>query len=112
MVSQDVELPTSTVGFTNESRSILKKNGKRSPRAHLDFKCTKTADRFNKVQEQSEPSLGVIQDNVKTIEIPTLRPRGLVIWAPRSTLLGGSTRVLVGRRIEGSHILLDGGQHC
>ena len=35
-VSQDVEPPKPKVGLTNENRSILQKNGKRSPRAHLE----------------------------------------------------------------------------
>ena len=47
------------VGLPNENRSILKKSGKRSPRAHLEFKCTMTAERFIKIREQLGQSLGV-----------------------------------------------------
>ena len=46
--SQDVELPEQTVGLTNENRSILKKHGKLFAGAHLEFKCTKTAESFNR----------------------------------------------------------------
>ena len=64
--SQNVELPEQTVGLTNENRSILKETGKRSPRAHLKLKYTKTADRFFKLREQLGPSRAV-----NIIEIPT-----------------------------------------
>ena len=48
-VSLDVELPDRTVGPMNVRRSILKKSGKRSPRAHLEFKYTKTEETFIKL---------------------------------------------------------------
>ena len=63
--SQDVELPEQTVGRTDVRRSILKRNGKRSPRAYLELKDTKTADRFIKHRAQLGPSLGVIQGGHK-----------------------------------------------
>ena len=56
-VSQDVELPAQAVGPTNLRQSILKKSGKRSPRAHLEIKCTKTVERSINFREQVGPSL-------------------------------------------------------
>ena len=51
-VSQDVELPEQPVGLTNVRRSILKKSCKRSPRAYLELKHTKTAYRFVEIREE------------------------------------------------------------
>ena len=47
-VSQDVELPEQAVGFTTAFRSILKKIGERSPRAHLELHKHDTAN-FSKL---------------------------------------------------------------
>ena len=60
-VSQDFELPEQTVGTSSARRSVLNKSGKRSPRAHLDIKIEKIAERFIKIREQLGPSLGVVQ---------------------------------------------------
>ena len=45
-VSQDIELPEPTVGLSTENLSILKKNGKISPRAHLELKFSKKEEIF------------------------------------------------------------------
>ena len=61
-VSRDVEsLPDAAVGPTNVIRSILKKNGKRCPKAHLSLRFTRTAEHFINIREQLGPSPGVIQ---------------------------------------------------
>ena len=43
---------TNGLGPTNVRQSILKKNGNRSPRAHLELKIPKTAERYINIQEQ------------------------------------------------------------
>ena len=60
-VSQDIELTEQTVGPTNARGSILKNNDKRCPRAHLDLKYTKTAERLTNIGEQVGPCLEVLQ---------------------------------------------------
>ena len=64
-VSQDGSLPEPTVGLTDVRRSTLKKNGKWSPRTHLELKFSKTADRFINIREQMWTSLGVFQGGHK-----------------------------------------------
>ena len=71
-VSQDIELPEQTVGPTNARGSILKNNEKRSPRAHLDLKYTKTAERLTNIGEQVGPCLEVVQGGTHIIPAPTL----------------------------------------
>ena len=58
-ITQDVEVPEQPVGLTDARRS------KRSLRAHLELKCTKTGEIFINIGEQLGPSLGVIRDGPK-----------------------------------------------
>ena len=69
-VSQDVELPETKVGLTNENRSILEKYGERCPRAHLGLKFSKIAERCVRIREPLGPSVGVIQGKVKNRRNP------------------------------------------
>ena len=80
-VSQDVELPEPTVELANVRRSILKKSGKRSPRAHLELKYTKTAEQFIKLREQVGPSLGVIQGGAAHHPTFAYRNPTYMLWA-------------------------------
>ena len=57
-VSEDVKLPEQTVGLTNVRPSILQRSGRRSPRAHLEIKYTKNAERLMNL---SSNILGIIQ---------------------------------------------------
>ena len=53
------------LGPTNVRGAILKKNGKISPKAHLQLYYTKTAELFINIPEQFRPSLGIIQGGSK-----------------------------------------------
>ena len=75
---------THTVGLADVRRFILKKNGKTSPRTHVELKYTKTAEIFINIREQLGPSLGEIQGLTQTAsQSQRIENRG-----PNNTLCG------------------------
>ena len=54
----------------DQKSRIARTHGERSPRAHLELKHRKTAERFISIREQLGPSLGVIQGGQKNLRKP------------------------------------------
>ena len=109
-VSQDVELPEQTVGLTTESRSIPKRNGKRSPRAHLELEYTKTAEShkstFGNNCTISASYPGWLKNhrnpNARTFEAEIQTTRfGSRIWCKKSRLELGQACVQTSRTLFG-----------